>query len=75
VVKQNNTPGGPPPVGKNKNDWHDQVEEELSSYDDHSSKPFKQTWWSDSQQKENVHFTASTRAIDANTTFTVSKLF
>ncbi|KAI0207913.1 hypothetical protein LSAT2_007430 [Lamellibrachia satsuma] len=48
------------------------VEEDLSSYDDHTTNSYTQTWLLDEARRENVHFHASSNAIDANTTFSVS---
>ncbi|KAI0235995.1 hypothetical protein LSAT2_013433 [Lamellibrachia satsuma] len=50
------------------------VEEDLSSYDDHTNNSFSHTWLYDEARKETVHYPASSYAVDANTTFTFAGL-
>ena len=48
-----------------------QIEEDLNEYDDHANITAKHTWWKENELRYNTHFSTSSYAIDANTTFLV----
>ena len=54
-----------------------QIEEDLMDYGSHTNNSFGHTWYDNpmAMRRQNVHFSANTFAIDANTTFAVSTAF